>query len=122
MRGFLFHNEEELRDEFKKAQDYFEKNPSLNKIRKKDWVSLVSTGDVPKHSYLKFDDGRIVAISTGVDKKIGQGNSGKVKYAVSSQGHLYALKIETSNLERQQKETRIARDVGILEGEMIWSN
>lgn len=117
MRGFLFHSDEALEDEFKKAQDYFEKNPTANKIRKKDWASIVSGGRIPKHSYLRFDDGRIVAIATGADKNIGQGNSGRVKYAMSSQGHLYALKIEISYSEKQQKEASIARDVGVLEGD-----
>lgn len=117
MKGFLFRRDQELKDEFQKAQDYFEKNPLANKIRRKDWLSQGLRENVPKHSYLKLDDGRIVAIATGEGKNIGQGNSGRVKYAMSSQGHLYALKIETSYSEKQQQEANIARDVGVVEGE-----
>lgn len=125
MYGFSYSTDEDCKNEFESADEYFRANPEQTKLP----IDYIGELIHPiTHSYLKQDDGKILAVShltndTGADAggHIGEGSYGHVKYAMDRTGTLYALKVEVVNrnsahaLNKTIHEAMIAADLGLLE-------
>ena len=126
-RGFSYQDSQARGLEFWLAKEYFKANPTEVKISRKRWKKLYPD-NTPQHSYLKRSDGAILAIAHGKERSVsvekgllGEGASGRVKYAMNSAGELYVLKIEINNTLDQQNEEIILKELGILHGEKTYS-
>jgi serine/threonine protein kinase len=132
-RGFKYEGEAEHLREFALAKAYFELHPTdIIKIRKKDWVHVLNElsmkrpdleldiqaarDSLPKHSYLYKKDAanpekkKVWALGAA----IARGSFGRVKHSMDEDGIHTVNKIEKFNDSDQQREERIARDIGIL--------
>lgn len=92
-----------LQNEWIEAENYFNKNPQLNKL-KKDGVNF-------RHSYIKIDH-EIYKI----DSHLGEGSFGKVKKGRNIHGQEVAIKIQGMNFEMIQNEEDILNELGCLIG------
>ncbi len=116
--GFAYADGAARRREFRLAQAYFKKFPAAVKISRKQWAKLYPDNP-PHHSYLKRDDGTILAIAHGPRSMLGRGASGRVKYAMDAAGGRYALKIERTNVQSQKNEADILKTIGLLHGNKV---
>lgn len=116
--GFFYPDNAARRREFRLAKAYFKATPGDVKVSRELWAKL-HPDDPPQHSFLKRSDGRLLAIAHGPGKELGKGSSGRVKYAMDSDGRRYALKIESTNEVSQQEEGEILKEFGILHGEKV---
>ncbi len=116
-KGFFYADQTAMQHEFQLAEAYFQQYPDEVKIRREQWRRLYQTNP-PKHSYLHFGK-KVIALATkenrrDAEHRIGFGAFGAVKYGVDRHGHLYAVKIEKTNNEAQQKETQANLDLGLM--------
>lgn len=130
--GFLYQNDDEREREFRLATRIFKTYPSLNKISRKVWDSLLQSSNdpffrecvrlgfdpahPPKHSYFKQSDGTVLAFARGKQHEglLGEGAFGRVKYASDKDGALYAMKVEKK--DNGGSESAIAQDVRFMKG------
>ncbi|MCR9192178.1 MAG: hypothetical protein NXI01_05905 [Gammaproteobacteria bacterium] len=117
-KGFFYSDAEDLKREFKLAETYFQNHPNEIKIRREQWRKMMPDHP-PKHSYMNFGAGKIIAFATkarrrDAEHRIGYGTFGYVKYGLDQEGKIYGIKIEKTNTESQQKETQISRDRDVM--------
>jgi len=117
-KGFFYSDAEDLKREFKLAETYFQNHPAEIKIRREQWRKMIPDHP-PKHSYMNFGAGKIIAFATkarrrDAEHRIGYGAFGYVKYGLDQEGKLYGIKIEKTNTASQQKETQISRDRDVM--------
>ena len=116
-KGFFYADAAAMQQEFQLAEAYFQQYPDEIKIRREQWRHLYRSNP-PKHSYLHFGK-KVIALATkahrrDAEHRIGFGAFGAVKYGIDQRGHLYAIKIEKTNTQAQQKEERANLDLGIM--------
>ncbi len=121
-KGFFYADQFDMQREFQQAEAYFKQYPNEVKIRREQWKQLFSTNP-PKHSYLNFGK-QIIALATkahrrDADHRIGFGAFGAVKYGMDKSGSLYAVKIEKTNTESQEKESQVSLDIGLMSQQKI---
>lgn len=140
--GFLYANDMEREQEFAAAQYFFVRHPELHKISRKIWPNLYKNltpneqkelcqqlgfdpKNPPKHSYFKPQEGLIVAFASGKQPEglLGEGQYGRVKFAMDCHEHMYAIKIEKRKVvdakEPCKNEAFIAQDVQLMKGPRI---
>ncbi len=117
-RGFYYTDSQARFDEFKLAADYFKHNPGEVKISRKKWQELYPNNP-PQNSYLQRPDGQLLAIAHGEGAVLGKGASGRVKFAMDIHGGHYALKIESTNTDLQQNESKTLQNLGLMHGDKV---
>lgn len=123
-------SEQELSEEFNKAELYFQDNPTVKKLKKTFKANGEKRGQVGNnenltHSFWKLSNGEILAaanvLKTDTDYRK-DGSNGSVKYALNKQGKAYAKKKftgRTSRDEMWENEIRINKKVGLLNSDPI---
>ncbi len=122
--GFHFLNKASRLKAFQSAKKFFSRDftGSVTKIRRRDWINLFPDHrDHHLHSFIRMPpDNKLFAIADGKQNGfLGKGHYGCVKYAMDEEGHIYAVKIEETNSEVQQQESKAAKDIGLMVGDKL---